>query len=85
VNNNLQSKEKLKSMNPISAVKELKAKGDVAHTKKHRFLVSLNEVAKYTLKLSLIALKPRYKVLYVVVLILIASSIQMDGVVIMAL
>mgnify|MGYP003565266342 CR=1 FL=1 len=72
-------------MNPTSAVKELKAKGDEAHTKKHRFLVSLNGVVKYTLKSSLIALKPRYKALYVVVLTLTASSTQMDGEAIMAL
>jgi len=72
-------------MNPISAVKGLKVNGDAEHTKKHRFLVSLNGVVKYILKSSLIALKPRYKALYAAVLILTASSIQMDGVVIMVL
>ncbi len=77
MNNNLQPKEKSKSINPISANKKLKAKEDVAHTKKHLFLVSLNGVVKFTLKSSLIALKPLYKALYVVVLILIASSTQM--------
>ena len=82
---NLQSKEKLKLMNPTSGVKDLKAKEDAEHTKKYLFLVSLNVGVKYTLKSSLIAPKPRYKALYAVMLILTASSIQTDGEAIMAL
>ncbi len=72
-------------MNPTSVAKELKANEDEEHTKKLRCSVSLNGAVKYTLKSSLIALKPHYRPLYGVVSILIALSILTDGVAIMAL
>ena len=72
-------------MNLTSVVKGFEENGDEEHTEKHQFSASLSVVVKYTLKSSLIALKPHCKLLSVAGLIQIASSILMDGVVIMAL
>ena len=77
--NKLPLKEKLKLMNPIRAANVLKANAGVALIRKHPYLASLNEAAKYTPKSFLTAPNIRCKPSFAVGWSPKTSSIQMVG------